>query len=115
MRLSKCWVLLSIAFMLAANWPPATPQSKVASRVIFAVWPGQKGKDPAAPILDPIVIIDGNNFKNPMSYLNDETPKAQAEVDAFTKTYLGQGQGYSMFFGGTDKGPVVVDQAVSIS
>jgi len=79
------------------------------------VWPGQKGKDPAGPILDPIVIIDGSNFKNPMSYLNDETPKAQAEVDAFTRTYLGQGQKYSMFFGGTDKGRVVVDQAKSIS
>jgi hypothetical protein len=115
MKLSKSCVLVSIAFVLASDGPSSYSQAIVAKRVIFGVWPGQKGKKPAAPILDPIVIIDGSNFRNPMSYLKDDTPKAQAEVDAFTKTYLRQGQKYSMFFGGSDKGPVVVDKAMSIS
>lgn len=103
---------LIVALGLTTGGSPQIP----SERVIFAVWPAQKGKRPDAPILDPIVIVDGKAFRNPMAYLQEkDTAKAQADADSFEKKYLVGGREYSMLFGGSDKGPIVIAESSSIS
>ena len=114
MRLTNVASLL-MALILVFGGPIGSGQTQ-PERVVFAVWPGQKGKKPDAPILDPIVIVDGEKFRNPMAYLQEnDRAKAQAEADSFSKAYLVAGRKYSMLFGGGNKGLITVAEEMGIS
>lgn len=113
MRFAKLGVIptaLVLTFGAFASQPQTLPE-----RVVFAVWPAQKGERPDAPILDPVVILDGKDFRNPMAYLQEkDTTKAQADAYLFEKKYLVAGRKYTMLFGGNDKGSIVVREASGI-
>jgi len=115
-RFPRFNALIAIAALLVApSGPSVSSPSAPSHRTIFAVWPGEKGKQPDAAILDPVVIIDASTFANPMQYNNEDESHAQADFDRFLKDYLQPGQKYQLLFGGSHRGEVVVDQPAGIS
>lgn len=114
MRSGKFFALSLSAFLLGSE-APSMPSRAAGPRIIFAVWPIEKGKQPEAPILDSIVLLEGSNFKNPMNYLNEEQSRAQASYDAFVKDYLQPGQKYRMLFGGSGRGTITVGEPAGIT
>jgi|SRR5579864_309992 len=78
--------------------------------VLFAVWPAEKGKEPDAPLLDPIVLLTGKRLERP-----PEEKDSDAVWDRFQKVYYQAGQKYPMLIHGSAEGAVTIREATSIS
>jgi hypothetical protein len=86
--------------------------------VVFAVWPAQKGKTPDTPLLDPIVVVNGKQFRKPPEYDDSTDAKKQvseAEFARFNKEYYSHGQVYPLLIHGNAAGSVTVEKQTSIS
>ena len=90
-------------------------QSGSPGRMLFAVWPGQTGKQPDSPILDPVALVTASGFDEPLKNGSAEGKEAEAIYDTFEKAYLNSGQKYPLLFGGSEIGAVDVEAAVGIS
>ena len=103
--------ILSIALYTSLVRSPTPTQQ----RVLFAVWAAQKGKKPDAPLLDPIVIVEGSELRKLQEYDYGKQKESDEAFERFEKIYFRQGQEYPLFFGGGKLGTVVVDKAAGIS
>jgi len=109
-------VSLCLIALLLGRWiHSANPQAAPARKIPFAVWPGQKLKQPASPILDPIAVVSKSDFEQPLKYGDAQGKEAERLYVAFEKKYLSAGQKYPLLFGGHDVGVVEVQAAVGIS
>jgi hypothetical protein len=88
-------------------------QSALHEKIIFAVSPAEKGAVPDAPILEPVVILEGSQFKEPLNH--DKMRELEGMSSEFEKTYFRPGQEYPMLFGGSENGTIVVEQPAVIS
>lgn len=107
--------LLVIAGSLALFFAPAVvsglwPKSQTQSnqKILFAVWPPQKGKKPQGPILDPIAIFNGSALTKLPEEDYDKGEPSDEEIDRFNKTYYTPGKQYPLFFGGSELGSATV-------
>jgi hypothetical protein len=107
--------LLVAGLLLSANGFRVSSKTVPRRLLIFAVWPGEKGKQPDAPILDPIAILEGVKFDDPVKPVNSSEPQANANYDRFVKDYFQKDQKYPFLFGGSSKGTIAVEGAVGIS
>jgi hypothetical protein len=109
-------VSLCLIALLLGRWiHSANPQAAPARKILFAVWPGQKLKQPASPILDPIAVVSKSDFEQPLKYGDAQGKEAERLYVAFEKKYLSAGQKYPLLFGRHDVGVVEVQAAVGIS
>ena len=109
-------VSLCLIALLLGRWiHSANPQAAPARKILFAVWPGQKLKQPASPILDPIAVVSKSDFEQPLKYGDAQGKEAERLYVAFEKKYLSAGQKYPLLFGGHDVGVVEVQAAVGLS
>ncbi|HEX9232869.1 MAG TPA: hypothetical protein VF863_00520 [Candidatus Acidoferrum sp.] len=104
-----------ITFALFLGGAAVHSQSGSPGRMLFAVWPGQTGKQPDSPILDPVALVTASGFDEPLKYGSAEGKEAEAIYDTFEKAYLNSGQKYPLLFGGSEIGAVDVEAAVGIS
>jgi hypothetical protein len=102
---------LSLALCSSLMYSQTPPHQ----RIIFAVWAAQKGKHPDAPILDPIVILEGSELRKLPEYDYDKPKESDEASDRFDKAYFRRGQEYPLLFGGSKLGTVVVERAEGIS
>ncbi|MEW6129909.1 MAG: hypothetical protein AB1757_22940 [Acidobacteriota bacterium] len=79
---------------------PTTTAKPAANTVIFAVNKYEGGNTS----IDPVVMLSGGRFINPMAK-DDE-----ASLKAFTTKYLRVGQKYRLLFGGAENGSVTVKE-----
>jgi len=101
--------------LLLTRWTySANSQVEPAHKMLFAVWPGQQGKQPDSPLLDPIAVISKSDFEQPLKYGDAQGKEAEKLYIAFQKRYLSAGQKYPLLFGGHDFGVVEVQAAVGI-
>jgi hypothetical protein len=114
-RAAKIVGLAIVAFVLHLGATAPRPQSVPTRKMLFAVWPGQKGKQPDSPIIDPVAVITQSGFEEPLNYGKAEGKEAEAMYDSFEKTYLPSGQKYPLLFGGSQIGIVEIQAAVGIS
>jgi hypothetical protein len=113
---SKKIAALSLVALVFARWTySANPQVEPPRKMLFAVWPGQKSKQPDSPILDPIAVVSKSDFKEPLKYGDAQGKEAERLYVAFERKYLSAGQKYPLLFGGHDVGVVEVQAAVGIS
>jgi len=75
------------------------------------VWAPEKGKQPEAFILDPIVRIKGSTLTSVVP----EGKGSEPAWDKFEKTYFASGKSYPLLFGGSEYGSIIVDKAETIS
>jgi hypothetical protein len=95
--------------------PNTFAQGASAQKVIFAVWPAEKGKQPADPVIDPIVILDGSHFVKLPEYDYKNQKESDVAIDQFEKNYFKLGRKYSLLMGGNDKGFLVVQGSTGLS
>jgi hypothetical protein len=94
------------------------PSKSPETNVLFAVWPTEKGKKPDSPLLDPIVVLIGNQLLKPPEYDDSTDAKKQAsdaEFTRFDKKYYRPGQVYPLFIHGSAQGTAAVEAPTSIS
>ncbi len=108
-RISLIAASLAMLFVpgaVSGLWPkPQTPGSR---KILFAVWPPQKGKKPQGPILDPIAIFDGSALTEPPEEDYDKGEPSDGEISRFEKTYYTPGKQYPLLFGGSELGSATV-------
>lgn len=80
-------------------------------RILFAVWPAQHGKDPNAPIIDPIGALVGSHIRS----LGDLNKLPDAFFDRFEKNYYAPGRTFPLLLGGSNPGQITIQRAVGIS
>jgi len=93
-----------ITFALFLGGAAVHSQSGSPGRMLFTVWPGQTGKQPDSPILDPVALVTASGFDEPLKYGSAEGKEAEAIYDTFEKAYLNSGQKYPLLFGGSEIG-----------
>jgi hypothetical protein len=98
--------ILFVSGAVAGLW--SKPQSQDKQKILFAVWPPQKGKKPQGPILDPIAIFDGSALTKLPEEDYDKGEPSDDEIDRFEKTYYTPGKQYRLFFGGSELGSATV-------
>lgn len=83
-------------------------------QILFAVWAPQRGKQPEAPILDPIATFDGAG----VSALAEEDRKGpeptDAQLDRFNRKYYTREKKYPLLFGGSRLGTASVLEVVGL-
>lgn len=94
-------LLLSLLALSAGSAPPVKAQ-QAARTVIFMV---SANKLPDASI-EPIVIIDGGSYKNPV-----EGGSSMEEISQFAADYYQKGQKYRVLFGGGEAGSLTVKRS----
>jgi hypothetical protein len=113
---SKKIAALSLVALVFARWTySANPQVEPPRKMLFAVWPGQKGKQPDSPILGPIAVVSKSDFKQPLKYGDAQGKEAERLYVGSENKYLFAGQKYPLLFGGHDGAVVEVQAAVGIS
>lgn len=94
------------------------PNNTPTKNVLFAVWPAEKGKKPDSPLLDPVVILTGNQLLKPPEYDDTTDAKKQAsdaEFARFNKKYYNPGQIDPLIIHGNAQGTATVGASTSIS
>lgn len=101
--------LVPIGLPLLGARPDAAPSP--SRRILFAVWAAQKGKDPDAPIVDPIGVLVGGQIRS----LGDYNKLPDSFFDFFEKVYYAPGRKFPLLFGGSNEGPITIQKAVGIT
>lgn len=103
-KLLVAFFILSLASVLSiagsAKRPAVSRQGNQQKAVVFAVY-GASGQLSAT--MEPILIIDGGQFKEPVSGGSDAE-----EITRFSNEHYGKGKKYRLLFGGAEAGTATV-------
>ncbi len=105
-----------VALSILACYPRSVRSERPSTeRMLFAVWAAQRGKKTDTPIFDPIVILDGTEFKKIGVFEHEKEEESAAAYERFVKDYYRPGQKYQTFFGGGHLGELAIVKEEEIS
>ena len=101
---------LQVVVMFALGPTPALYPQTAMRRIVFAVWPGEKGKVPDEPLIDPILVMVGSHLQ----VLADYNNVPDAFFKHFDATYYRPGRAYPLLMRGSQSGTLAVHEPSGI-